>query len=94
MSKSTGYVQNSDDVSKYIETMMNHAEKHGIKILAVVADMPMLDKSVSCITKHAKKKIEQTMSLVNDLQIAALRYTMNRNRKLDEFDGEEDTDDD
>lgn len=93
MSKSTGYVQNSEDVSKYLETMMIHAEKHGIKILAIVADMPMLDKSVSCITKHAKKKIEQTMNLVNDLQITALRFTMNRNKKLDES-GEDDTDDD
>lgn len=94
MSKSTGYVNNEDEIAAYLSTMVDHAEKHGIKILGLVADMPMLDKSVASLTRHGKKKPTLTMSLVNDLQISTLMYDMEKNknvRKLDEW-GEPDDD--
>ena len=103
MSKSTGYVKDDDEVSKYIDTMVSHAEKHGIKIMGIIATMPMIDKSVSGITKHAKQDLEECRTLANNLQLQILAQIAKKKndetvRKLDEFidsilGGDDDNDD-
>ena len=103
MSKSTAYVNNEDEISKYIDTMVSHAEKHGIKIMGIIATMPMLDKSVSGITKHAKQDLEECRTLANNLQLQILAQIAKKKndetvRKLDEFidsilGGDDDNDD-
>lgn len=90
MSKSTGYVKNSEDVQKYLATMIDHAEKHGIKIMGIIAKMPMLDLSVSGLTKHGKEDLGESKTLSNNLQfqiVAQLAKKKNDEnvRKIDEF---------
>lgn len=90
MSKSTGYVTSDTEVSKYIDTMVKHAEKHGIKIMALVATMPMLDRSVCGITHHGKDDLRECSSRINDLQIQVLqlyddRRTRMQIKKIDDF---------
>ena len=90
MSKSTSYVQDEGEISKYIDTMVSHAEKHGIKIMGIIATMPMLDKSVNCITKHAKQDLEECRTLANNLQLQILTQIAKKKndetvKKLDEF---------
>ena len=78
MSKRTSYVQNEDETAKYIDTMIEHAEKHGIKIYGLIATMPMLDKSVSGITKHGKNDLEECRTLSNNLQLQILAQIAKR----------------
>lgn len=101
MSKSTGYVTSDTEVSKYIDTMVKHAEKHGIKIMALVATMPMINKSVCGITHHGKDDLRECSSRINDLQIQVLRLYDDRRTKmqiaktddfLDDLIGDDDND--
>lgn len=90
MSKSTSYVKDEDEIAKYIDTMVSHAEKHGIKICGLIATMPMLDKSVSGLTKHGKNDLEECRTLCNNLQLQILAQIAKKKndetvRKLDEF---------
>ena len=82
MSKSTSYIQNDREVSKYIDTMVKHAEKHGIKIMALVATMPMINRSVCGITHHGKDDLRECSSRINDLQIQVLRLYDDRRTKM------------
>lgn len=90
MSKSTRYVENDDETTKYLATMVKQAEKHGIKILAIAATVPMIGRSMAGLTCFGYDDLLETSSKVNDLQIQILKaHDMKRKetqiKQLDDF---------
>ena len=86
---SKGYVENEDELYKYLDRLIKDAEKHGVKIMSMTAKVPMLDVRTIAVTEHGRDDYTCLLESLRDLNKEAIRQlrkdAARELKKLDEF---------